>query len=147
MTITAQDVPDADAHSIIAVWEFKHVALAGKDHSQLYGHLQLLGWTQPYSHNFFGILSNFLQNIVNHTRSPLGDDLSACKVYNSASVAYVISYIRECIIPDSSYHPASLGFPMYFGIMYRRLGYPLLDPQNPDFQEGKWINATPNTVK
>lgn len=157
MTITTQDVPDADAHSIIAVWEVKHGALAKKDHGQLYGYLQLLGRTQPYRHNFIGVLSNFTQNIVIHYRSPVGDGPSACKVYNSAPTAYVISYLRECILPDNTYHPASPSFPMYLGTMYRRLGNPLLnvvaafevpnDLQDPNFQEGKWINDKPNTAK
>lgn len=151
MSITAQNVRYTDAHTIIAVWEVEHGALAKKDHSQLYGYLQLLGRTQPYRHNSVGTPSNVSQNIDIHYRSPLGDKPCACKVYNPA---YVISYIRECIPLNGSYHPAS---PMYLRTIYRRLGHSLLnvvaafevpkDLQNRDFQEGKWINATLNTAK
>lgn len=157
LTITTQDVPDADAHSIIAVWEVKHGTLIKRDYGQLYGYLQLLGRIQPYRRNFVGVLSNMSKNIVIHYRSPLGDDPNACKVYQSVSMAYAISYLREFILRDHSYQPATPSFPMYLGTMYCRLGNPLVnviaafeapkDLQDPGFRKGKWINPIVDVTK
>lgn len=157
MTITTQDVPDADAHSIIAVWEIKHGVLIKRDFGQLYGYLQLLGRTQPYRRNFVGVLSNLTKNVVLHYTSPLGEDPSSCRVFNSVTTAYAISYLREYILRDRSYHPAIPAFPISIGPMYRRLGNPLLNviaafkvPDNLQdnyFRRGKWINTEVNTAQ
>lgn len=152
------DVSTPDSSSIIALWEVKHGTLSRSDHGQLYNYLRILGINQPYRREFLGVLSNLHDNIVIYYRSPLGKrgfhgyQPTACRVYQTASLAYVVSYLREVIIPDTSYHPAIPAFSMDLKMMKCRLGNPGINvvaafPLPPDlrseyFGRNRWVNPT-----
>lgn len=155
-SISVADISTVDSSSIIALWEVKHLTLSRADHGQLYHYLTLLGMNQPYRRDFIGVLSNLHENIVMHYRSPHGKkgspgyEPTACKVYRTVSLAYAVSYLREIVIPDTSYHPAIPAFSMDLKMMKCRLGNPGLnavaafpvprDLMSANFGRNRWVN-------
>lgn len=155
-SISVGDISSPDSSSIIALWEVKLGGLSRADYGQLYNYLRVLGINQPYRRDFLGVLSNLSENIVMYYRSPHGKrgfqgfQPTACRVYGTVSVAYAVSYLREMVIADTSYHPAIPAFSMDLKMMKCRLGNPGLnvvaafpvprDLMSAKFGRNRWVN-------
>lgn len=157
-TISIGGIQSLDVHSVIAVWEAKapKTDIDKSDRGQLYGYLKLLSTKQPLRDSFIGVLSNLRQNIVmtlvKEPTSTFPEFKYVVKSYRSVCLGQVISYLRDCVLPNEIYHPRVTGFSHDLGDMTARLGNPLLSAvaefpvlgpiSGSNFSTGRWVNPS-----
>lgn len=143
----ACSVPTVGA--MIAAVELKVGKLNKDSFGQLYDYLKGIKAAQPNRRILIGLLSNLKENhflvLECSHNAP-----TRCIHHQSVSLAVALTYIRDMVIPDASYHPPSSVFTADLGRLDQHLGNPAfsvlavfpvpLAITTPEFAKNRWVD-------
>lgn len=143
----------ATATALIAVVELKAGKLTKDAFGQLYDYLKGIKRLQPNRRMIIGLLTNLEEN--RFVELNCRGRITRCTRYNSVSLRTALTFLRDAVIPDPTYHPPASVFVPSLGRMDRQLGNPAFSVvavfdipdgiNTPKFREERWVD--PDFVK
>lgn len=127
ISITVQDVAEADSASVVAIIELKHKSrtpLGDDSFGQVYDYLRKLARAQPNRRKIVGLLTNLTFNHIIIHESPNHQTVNILH-FATVSFAKALRFLKHCILHDSIALPSIPSFSSDLYVMEKRLGNPV----------------------